>query len=146
MTYSFHNPSDGVIKQYLKTSRVIAVVGLSEREDAVSHRVSREMQERGYTIVPVNPKSAGGQILGEQVYARLQDIPFPVDIVDIYRRSEFLPDVARDFLEIDAKIFWAQLGLENKEAENLLRAAGRDDIVMNRCIKREHTRLILEEA
>ena len=145
MTYSFKNPSDGVIRQYLKTSKVVAVVGLSDREDTTSNRVSREMQERGYQIVPVNPRAAGGTILGETVYARLQDIPFPVDIVDVYRRSEFLPDVAREFIETDAKIFWAQLGLENQEADDILRSAGREDMVMNRCIKREHTRLVLEE-
>jgi len=67
------------------------------------------------------------------------------DIVDVFRRSEFLPDVARDFLQADAQIFWAQLGLENKEAEEILRAGGCEDIVMNRCIKKEHTRLILEQ-
>ena len=98
MAYSFRNPSDGVIKHYLETSKIIAVVGLSDREDTTSHRVSKEMQERGYRIIPVNPRAAGGQILGETVYASLQEIPFPVDIVDVYRRSEFLPDVARDLL------------------------------------------------
>ena len=123
---------------------MIAVVGLSDREEATSHRVSKEMQERGYQIVPVNPRAAGGQILGETVYASLKGIPFSVDIVDVYRRSEFLPDVAHDFLQVNAKIFWAQLGLENEEAEQILRAVGHDDIVMNRCIKQEHTRLILE--
>ena len=137
MAYSFRNPSDGIIKHYLETSKIIAVVGLSDREETTSHRVSKEMQERGYRIIPVNPRAAGGQILGETVYASLQEIPFPVDIVDVYRRSEFLPDVARDFIETDAKIFWAQLELENQEAEEILRGAGREDIVMNRCIKRE---------
>ncbi|AEH56614.1 CoA binding domain protein [Streptococcus parasanguinis ATCC 15912] len=146
MAYSFRNPSDGIIKHYLETSKIIAVVGLSDREDTTSHRVSKEMQERGYRIIPVNPRAAGGQILGETVYASLQEIPFPVDIVDVYRRSEFLPDVARDFIETDAKIFWAQLGLENQEAEEILQGAGREDIVMNRCIKREHTRLILGDS
>jgi len=145
MTYHFQNPSDAIVKHYLKNSKVIAVVGLSDREETTSNRVSKEIQERGYRIIPVNPRAAGGQILGETVYASLKDIPFPVDIVDVYRRSEFLPDVALDFLEADAKIFWAQLGLENEEAEKILRAAGRDDIVMDRCIKREHTRLILGE-
>lgn len=145
MTYHFKNPSDRVIKQYLKNSKTIAVVGLSDREEATSHRVSKEMQERGYRIVPINPRAVGGQILGETVYASLKAIPFSVDIVDVYRRSEFLPDVARGFLQANAKIFWAQLGLENEEAEQILRAAGHDDIVMNRCIKREHTRLILGE-
>ena len=145
MTYHFQNPSDAIVKHYLKNSQVIAVVGLSDRVETVSNRVSMEMQKRGYRIVPVNPRAAGGRILGETVYANLKDIPFSVDIVDVYRRSEFLPDVAHDFLEADAKIFWAQLGLENEEAEQILRAAGRDDIIMNRCIKQEHTRLILRE-
>ena len=145
MTYHFQNPSDTIVKHYLKNSKVIAVVGLSDREETTSNRVSKEMQERGYRIIPVNPRAAGGQIFGETVYASLKDIPFPVDIVDVYRRSEFLPDVALDFLQSDAKIFWAQLGLESEEAEQILRTAGRDDIVMDRCIKREHTRLILGE-
>ena len=145
MTYHFQNPSDAIVKHYLKNSKVIAVVGLSDREETTSNRVSKEMQERGYRIIPVNPRAAGGEIFGETVYASLKDIPFPVDIVDVYRRSEFLPDVALDFLQSDAKIFWAQLGLESEEAEQILRTAGRDDIVMDRCIKREHTRLILGE-
>ena len=145
MTYHFQNPSDAIVKHYLKNSKVIAVVGLSDREETTSNRVSKEMQERGYRIIPVNPRAVGSQIFGETVYASLKDIPFPVDIVDVYRRSEFLPDVALDFLQSDAKIFWAQLGLESEEAEQILRTAGRDDIVMDRCIKREHTRLILGE-
>ena len=145
MTYHFQNPSDTIVKHYLENSKVIAVVGLSDREETTSNRVSKEMQERGYRIIPVNPRAAGSQIFGETVYASLKDIPFPVDIVDVYRRSEFLPDVALDFLQSDAKIFWAQLGLESEEAEQILRTAGRDDIVMDRCIKREHTRLILGE-
>ena len=145
MTYHFQNPSDAIVKHYLNNSKVIAVVGLSDREETTSNRVSKEMQERGYRIIPVNPRAAGSQIFGETVYASLKDIPFPVDIVDVYRRSEFLPDVALDFLQTDAKIFWVQLGLENEEAEKILRTAGRDDIVMDRCIKREHTRLILGE-
>ena len=143
MTYHFQNPSDAIVKHYLKNSKVIAVVGLSDREETTSNRVSKEMQDRGYRIIPVNPRAAGSQIFGETVYASLKDIPFPVDIVDVYRRSEFLPDVALDFLQSDAKIFWAQLGLESEEAEQILRTAGRDDIVMDRCIKRAYTRLIL---
>ena len=145
MTQEFINPSDGVVRQYLATSKTIAVVGLSDREETTSHRVTKEMQARGYTIVPVNPKLAGSEVLGEKAYASLAEIPFPVDIVDVYRRSEFLPDVARDFLKADARIFWAQLGLESLEAAEILRAGGCDDIVINRCIKIEHTRLILEQ-
>ena len=145
MSELFKNPSDGVVRQYLSTSKTVAVVGLSDREETTSNRVSKEMQSRGYRIIPVNPKLAGGEILGEKAYASLADIPFHVDIVDVFRRSEFLPDVARDFLQADAQIFWAQLGLENQEAEEILRAGGCEDIVMNRCIKKEHTRLVLEQ-
>ena len=145
MSELFKNPSDGVVRQYLTTSKTVAVVGLSDREETTSNRVSKEMQSRGYRIIPVNPKLAGQEILGEKAYASLAEIPFHVDIVDVFRRSEFLPDVARDFLQADALIFWAQLGLENKEAEEILRAGGCEDIVMNRCIKKEHTRLILEQ-
>ena len=76
MAYSFRNPSDGIIKHYLETSKIIAVVGLSDREDTTSHRVSKEMQERGYRIIPVNPRVAGGQILGETVYASLQAVSY----------------------------------------------------------------------
>lgn len=141
MTYSFKNPSQDMIFDYLKTAKTIAVVGLSNREETAAYRVSKVMQEAGYSIIPVNPKLAGSQILGETVYARLQDIPVHVDVVDVFRRSEFLPDVARDFLETDALVFWAQLGLENEEAEKLLRQAGRHHIVMNRCIKIEYFKL-----
>ena len=109
MTYHFQNPSDTIVKHYLENSKVIAVVGLSDREETTSNRVSKEMQERGYRIIPVNPRAAGRQIFGETVYASLKDIPFPVDIVDVYRRSEFLPDVAHDFLQADAKVFWLSL-------------------------------------
>ena len=145
MSELFKNPSDGVVRQYLTTSKTVAVVGLSDREETTSNRVSKEMQSRGYRIIPVNPKLAGQEILGEKAYASLAEIPFHVDIVDVFRRSEFLPDVARDFLQADAQIFWAQLGLENQEAEEILRAGGCEDIVINRCIKKEHTRLILEQ-
>lgn len=86
----------------------------------------------------------GQKILGETAYARLQDIPVSVDIVNVFRLSEFLPGVARDFIETDAKIFWAQLGLQSQAAEEILRVAGRNHIVMNRCIKREYNRLVKE--
>ena len=142
--YEFQNPSDYMIQTYLETSKVIAVVGLSDREETTSNRISKIMQGLGYQIIPVNSKLAGQKILGETAYARLQDIPISVDIVNVFRRSEFLPDVARDCIETDAKIFWAQLGLQSQEAEEILRVAGRNHIVMNRCIKREYNRLVKE--
>ncbi|NQJ73106.1 CoA-binding protein [Streptococcus suis] len=138
MTYSFQNPSQEQIFTYLKNAKTIAVVGLSRREETAAYRVSKLMQEAGYKIIPVNPKAAGSTILGETVYASLAEIDQPIDIVDVFRRSEFLPDVAREFIQTDAKIFWAQLGLESQEAEDILRQAGRNDIVMNKCIKIEY--------
>lgn len=145
MTDQFKNPSDNIIKYYLEHSKIIAVVGLSNREETTSYRISKEMQERGYQIVPVNPRLKGQKILAELVYGNLAEIPFSVDIVNVYRRSEFLAEVATDFIQTDAKIFWAQLGLESEEAEKILRQANKDDIVMNRCIKREYARLIAEK-
>ena len=144
MTYAFQNPSQDTIFDFLKEAKTIAVVGLSNREETAAYRVSRIMQDAGYRIIPVNPRSAGETILGETVYASLKDIPLSIDIVNVFRRSEFLPDLAREFVETDAKIFWAQLGLENQEAEEILRQAGRDQIVMNRCIKIEYQKMIGE--
>lgn len=138
MNYSFQNPSQAVVFDYLKKAKTIAVVGLSNREETAAYRVSKLMQEAGYTIIPVNPKLAGQTILGELTYASLQEIPVHVDIVDVFRRSEFLADVARDFIETDAEVFWAQLGLESQEAEEVLQQAGRHQIVMNMCIKIEY--------
>ncbi len=144
MTYAFQNPSQDTIFDFLKEAKTIAVVGLSNLEETAAYRVSRIMQDAGYRIIPVNPRSAGETILGETVYASLKDIPLSIDIVNVFRRSEFLPDVAREFIETDAKIFWAQLGLESQEAEEILRQAGRDQIVMNRCIKIEYQKMIGE--
>ena len=142
MNYSFQNPSQAVVFDYLKKAKTIAVVGLSTREETAAYRVSKLMQEAGYTIIPVNPKLAGQTILGELTYASLQEIPVHVDIVDVFRRSESLADVARDFIETDADVFWAQLGLESQEAEEVLQQAGRHQIVMNMCIKIEYLNMM----
>lgn len=91
MSYSFQNPSQDIIFGYLKNAKTIAVVGLSSREETAAYRVSKLMQEAGYKIIPVNPKAAGGTILGELVYSSLAEIDQPIDIVDVFRRSEFLP-------------------------------------------------------
>lgn len=142
MTYTFQNPSQETIFDYIRQTKTIAVVGLSDRTETAAYEVSQVMQAAGFTIIPVNPKLAGEKILGENVYARLQDVPVHIDMVDVFRRSEFLADVARDFLETDADIYWAQLGLESQEAEEILRAAGRDQIVMNKCLKIEYRKMV----
>lgn len=144
MTYAFQNPSQAQIQAYLKNAKTIAVVGLSARTETVAYRVSQVLQAAGYRIIPVNPRAAGQTILGELTYASLQEVPVPIDIVDIFRRSEFLAEVAEDFIQTEAKVFWAQLGLESEAAEKILRQAGRQDIVMNRCTKIELANLPAE--
>lgn len=134
---TFKNPSDLVIQDYLKKAKNIAVVGLSDKEDRTSNEIARLLQNYGYRIFPVNPVLAGKQILGETVYASIKDISESIDIVDIFRRSEFLPEIAEEFVETDAKIFWAQLGLESEKAADILAQHHRDAVVMNRCIKIE---------
>ena len=119
----------------LKNSKTIAVVGLSNNPERTSYMVSKAMQDAGYDIIPVNPTI--DEVLGKKAVASLRDIEGHVDIVNVFRRSEQLFDVAKEFLEIDADVFWSQLGLENEEAYDLLKKNNKT-IVMNRCIKVEH--------
>ena len=134
---SIKNPTQETIFNYLKEAKNIAVVGLSNKPERTSYMVAQVLQDNGYKIIPVNPLLAGEEILGEKVYANVTEIDDPIDIVDVFRRSEFLPEIAADFLKTDAKVFWAQLGIENEEADEMLRKAGRTEIVMERCIKIE---------
>ena len=119
----------------LKKSKRIAVVGLSNNPERTSYMVSKAMQDSGYEIIPVNP--AVSEVLGVKAVKALKDIEGHVDIVNVFRRSEFLPEIAKEFAEIDADIFWAQQGLENEEAYNFLKEKGYT-VIMNRCIKVEH--------
>lgn len=137
---TFQNPQQDVIKGYLADAKNIAVVGLSDNPDKTSYRIAALLQDHGYKVFPVNPTKVGQTILGEPVVAKLTDLTESIDIVDIFRRSEFLPAVAEEFIQTDAKVFWAQLGLENDEAAAILANAGRHDVVMNRCIKIELAR------
>ena len=134
---SIKNPTQETIFNYLKEAKNIAIVGLSNKPERTSYMVAQVLQDNGYKIIPVNPLLAGEEILGEKVYANLTEIDDSIDIVDVFRRSEFLPEVAADFLKTDAKVFWAHLGIENEEADEMLRKAGRTDVVMDRCIKIE---------
>ena len=108
MTYHFKNPSDGIVKHYLENSKVIAVVGLSDREEATSHRVSKEMQERGYRIVPVNPRAAGGQILGETVYATIARYGYERDLLVIVE-GFYETDIYRQMLEELRDLFYPKV-------------------------------------
>ncbi|EAK8404735.1 CoA-binding protein [Listeria monocytogenes] len=126
------NPTKEEIQHILKKAKVIAVVGLSDKPDRTSYRVSQIMQQAGYKIIPVNPNA--DEILGEKAVKRLTDIEEHVDIVNVFRRSEFLPKIAEAFDQIDADVFWAQLGIANQEAFDFLTEKGYPT-VMDYCIK-----------
>jgi predicted CoA-binding protein len=135
MKMSMTYPSRDEIGKILKKSKRIAVVGLSENPERTSHMVSKAMQNAGYEIIPVNP--GADEILGVKAVKSLKEIDGHVDIVNVFRRSEYLPEVAKEFAEIDADVFWAQLGLENQEAYDFLKEKGYT-VIMDRCIKVEH--------
>ncbi|MEH7743060.1 MULTISPECIES: CoA-binding protein [Bacillus] len=129
------NPSKAEIKEILQRSKRIAVVGLSDRPDRTSHMVSKAMQDAGYEIIPVNPTI--DEALGVKAVSSLKEIDGPIDIVNVFRRSEQLPEVAEEFLETDAPVFWAQQGLVNEEAYQTLKQKGRT-VIMDLCIKVAH--------
>lgn len=132
---AIENPSRDEIRDILKKAKRIAVVGLSDNPDRTSYMVSKAMQDAGYEIIPVNPKA--DEILGVKAVKSLKDIEGHVDIVDVFRRSEYLLEVAKEFDEMDADVFWAQQGLVNEEAYHFLKEKGYT-VIMDRCIKVEH--------
>ena len=123
------------ITAILKTSRTIAVVGLSNRRHRPSYGVAEYLQSAGYRIIPVNPQEA--EVLGEKCYARLEDIPERVDIVDIFRRSEFVPEIVETAVRIGARGVWMQEGVVHHEAAERARRAGLF-VIMDKCILKEH--------
>nr|WGE05704.1 CoA-binding protein [Bacillus subtilis] len=129
------NPSKAEIKEILQRSKRVAVVGLSDRPDRTSHMVSKAMQDAGYEIIPVNPTI--DEALGVKAVSSLKEIDGPIDIVNVFWRSEQLPGVAEEFLETDAPVFWAQQGLVNEEAYQMLKEKGRT-VIMDLCIKVAH--------
>ncbi|WP_316571314.1 CoA-binding protein [Neobacillus sp. YIM B06451] len=128
-------PSRVEIKEILNKAKRIAVVGLSDNPEKTSYMVSEAMQKAGYEIIPVNP--AIKEALGVKAVPSLKDIEGHIDIVNVFRRPEYLPGVAKEFAEIDADVFWAQLGLESEEAYHFLKERGYT-VIMDRCIKVEH--------
>lgn len=126
------------LRRVLKDCRTIAVVGLSAEWHRPSYFAAKYMQEHGYRIVPVNPRYP--EILGETSYARLEDIPFPVDMVDVFRKEADIPPIAQSAVAIGARCLWQQLGLRSAEADRIATAAGLDS-VWDRCVKIEHARL-----
>jgi predicted CoA-binding protein len=132
---------DTEIKDTLRNFTTIAVVGISAKEDRPSYVVASYLTSKGYRIIPVRPD--GDEILGEKVYRSLSDIPkeIKVDVVDIFRRSEDVPPVVEEAIQRGAKVVWMQEGVIHKEAGEKAEKAGLK-VVMDRCIKKEHQRLL----
>ncbi|WP_342418510.1 CoA-binding protein [Paenibacillus sp. FSL H8-0168] len=133
---AFENPSREEIKSILEQVGNIAVVGLSDKSDRTSYMVSYAMQKRRYRIIPVNPAAAGQTILGETCYASLAEVPEPVELVNVFRRSEYCAEVAREAAAIGAKILWLQQGIISQEAADIAQEHGMT-VIMDRCIKVE---------
>jgi predicted CoA-binding protein len=127
------------IPEILKSSKTIAVVGLSGNPMRVSNGVTQYMQRAGYRIIPVNPNES--EVLGEKSYARLEDVPEKIDIVNVFRRSELAADVVDSAIKVGAKTVWMQEGVVDDDAADRARAAGMN-VVMDRCILKEHRKLL----
>lgn len=132
---AFENPSREEIKKLLEATTTIAVVGLSDSPDRTSHMVASAMKDRGYRIIPVNPNGAD-TILGEKRYATLSEVPEPIDIVNVFRRSEHCLPVAEEAVKTGAKVLWLQQGIINEDAAKVAQDAGMT-VIMDRCIKVE---------
>jgi predicted CoA-binding protein len=128
------------IASVLRSARTIAVIGLSSKRYRPSHGVAEYMQSAGYRIIPVNPFET--EVLGEQAYPELDRVPGTVDIVDIFRRSEFVPEIMEAAIRIGARAIWMQEGVVHEDAAAKARAAGLE-VVMDRCILKEHRRLLV---
>ncbi|MGZ8581941.1 MAG: CoA-binding protein [Actinomycetota bacterium] len=133
-------PEDRELRILLGEARTIAVVGLSSKPGRPSLDVAAYLQERGYRIVPVNPRET--EVLGERAYPSLKDIPddLPIDVVDVFRRAEDTPPIARDAVAIGAKVLWLQAGIVNEEAYRIASEAGLE-VIMGVCIRRADQRL-----
>lgn len=138
-----NNPSSDEITKILQTTQKIAVVGLSPKEERDSNKVAKYLLEKGYDIVPVNPGQK--EILGKTCYKTLTDIPFPVDVVDLFLNPKRVPPTVDQAIEIGAPILWMQMGVIHNEAAKKAKEAGMT-VVMDRCIKDEHERLFPEPA
>lgn len=136
---TFPNPPSTEIRDLLQRVKTIAVVGLSPKPGRPSHDVARAMQRFGYRIVPVRPAVA--EVLGEKAYASLAEIPFPVDLVNVFRAAEHIPAVVEECLAIQAPALWIQEGIVADESAERARAAGLT-VVMDRCIYKDYMALM----
>jgi len=142
---------DKLIKELLKSSKTIAMVGVSSvKKENTSNVVRRPsiivmsyLQEFGYNVIPVNPFSAGKKINGVTVLEKLEDIDKPIDIVNVFRPSKETPIIANDAVKVGTKVFWLQYGIENQEAQKIVKSAN-IAYIANKCIKQEYQRLFLK--
>ena len=141
------NYDDSYIRGILNTVKTIAMVGASEKENRPSYFAFKYLLERGYRMIPVNPGHAGEDMLGQRIYARLADIPEPVDMIDIFRGAQYALAIVQEALALKTRplVIWMQLGVRNDEAAALAEANGMK-VVMNRCPKIEYGRLSSEIA
>ena len=130
------------IKEILSKYKTIAMVGVSKDEKKPSTIVMKYMQKYGFKVIPVNPRAKGEKILGEQVYAKLEDIKIPIEIVNVFRPSKEAINFARDAVKIDAKVLWLQLGIRCKEAKALVEN-NQIQYIENRCTKMEYQKIFL---
>jgi uncharacterized protein len=137
------NYDDDYIRGILRKVNVIAMVGASANWNRPSYFAMKYLQQKGYRVIPVNPREAGKEILGEKVYADLAEIPVKVDMVDCFRNSDAIPPIADAAIKMGAKVLWMQLGVRNDAAASKAEAAGLQ-VVMNRCPKIEYGRLSQE--
>ncbi|MFQ5433111.1 MAG: CoA-binding protein [Nitrospinota bacterium] len=128
-----------LVKNILENSKTVAVVGLSHKENRDSYRVAAYLKEHGYKIVPVNP--AREEILGEKCYKTVGDIPFKVDVVDVFRKPSALPELAEQIAAVKPGAVWFQIGVVNEAASKTIRDAG-IDFVQNLCMMVEHSRIL----
>ena len=126
------------VQRILKQTKTIAVVGLSDKPDRDSYQIASYLQQQGYRIIPVNPRV--NEVLGEKAYPSLRDVPDPVDVVDIFRRSEDVPPIVEDAIAIGAKVVWMQSGIVNEEAAARAEAAGLA-VIMDACMRSAHRTL-----
>ena len=132
--------SDAYLAGILRDSRVIAVVGASPERNRPSYSVMQFLQKRGFRIIPVNPRAAGQMLLGEKIHASLGEVAVPIDMVDIFRKSDAVVPIVEEAIAVKAKFIWMQLEVRNDAAARLAEAAGLK-VVMNRCSKIEYGRL-----
>lgn len=135
----FVNPPDAAIRACLERAKTIAVVGLSPRPDRPSHRIARRLQQWGYRVIPVRP--AVTEVLGEKAYARLSEVPDPIDLVDIFRAANQIGPIVEQCIALGIPAIWIQQGIVNEAAATRARDAGLF-VVMDRCIAVEYRRLM----